>query len=210
MASMRKPRLQDELCCSRNVMYRNLVTACNSFSSLVGALGSTFTICIKLKKKTRFVAVSIDFGWMGYWVALADINIIWCEQLNAFLIWNDANRTFWYKSGRAVELVTSDSRNVRVPILMSMTLGSVKPCSKSCISMKPAQNINQKLHSRLSQHGFFFNCCWLRLFGRTVISSGMWKHWQHKIASDVPPDARKVWEVEKEKKKRSQKLLSPW
>jgi len=43
--------------------------------------------------------------------------------------------TLRYRSCRAEEFFTSDSRNVRVPILMSMTLGSRKPYSKSCSSM---------------------------------------------------------------------------
>ena len=86
IASIRNPWLQVELCCSRNCMYRNLVTARCSCSCSVGAFGSTAII-------------------------------------------------FWYRSDLAVVFDTSDSRNVLVPILMSMTCGSLKPNSKSCSSM---------------------------------------------------------------------------
>ena len=60
MASIRNPRLQVELCCSRNIIYRSLVTASVSFSSLVGADGSTFTICIPAISKEIRARVSIS------------------------------------------------------------------------------------------------------------------------------------------------------
>lgn len=103
IASILKPWLHVELCSSLNCIYRNFVTACKFRSSGFGALGSTAIIYEKIKIR---------------------------------YLYNMSNKTLSfptlrYKSCRAEVFLTSDSKNVRVPIFMSITLGSLKPYNRS-------------------------------------------------------------------------------